>query len=107
MPPSAGAASAGGDGDGYGDAASRAGRKAHVDRTLVRIGRALGVTDHPQTRLEMLNRFQALDADGSGIISSVELIEGRRRERARSRGSHRGVRGVKRGIRGGRGGEVG
>jgi hypothetical protein len=39
----------------------------------------MGVGDpkHPQSRLQMLRCFHALDADGSGILSSAELVDGR------------------------------
>jgi hypothetical protein len=83
MPPSAGVASA--DGGLGGDSASKKKDAGSSDghrqakRALARIGAALGVSDpsHPQSRLQMLRRFQALDADGSGILSSAELIDGK------------------------------
>jgi hypothetical protein len=49
---------------------------------LARIGRVLGINPRrPASRLEMLRRFQALDANASGILTSAELIDGRARRR--------------------------
>ena len=59
------------------------GVEAHAaSAALARIGRVLGIDPHqPASRLEMLRRFQALDANASGILTSAELIDGRDRRR--------------------------
>ena len=48
-----------------------------ANHALVRIGLVLGVDPkRPASRLELLQRFQALDANGNGILSRDELIDG-------------------------------
>lgn len=84
MSRSAGVASAGGVGGD--DAASARGEEGSIPgakSALARIGAALGVSSAPQSRLKMLQRFQALDADGNGILSSEELIDGEREKEDR------------------------
>ena len=53
-----------------------AGANTTAQAALRRIRAVLAGDGRPQSRLDMLRRFQALDVDGSGVISGPELIEG-------------------------------